>query len=58
MKKIYNFLGLCAYILGSIGGFGYAMYSGAYIIGICIAVLGVMAYPTAKKWYKKIMEEA
>lgn len=58
MKKL-NFLaffGLVAYVLGSIGGFGYAMYSKAYLIAVCIVVLAIMAFPKAKEWFKALME--
>lgn len=44
-----SFIILALYILGSIGGFGYAVYSGAYLISIAIIALAVMAWPTAKK---------
>ena len=30
-KEIISFIILALYILGSIGGFGYAVYSGAYL---------------------------
>ena len=55
MKKL-NFLAffcLCAYVLGAIGGFGYALYSKAYLITVCIVVLAVMAFPKAKEWWNK-----
>lgn len=57
MKKILCFFGQCAYVLGSVGGFGYALYSKAYLIAVCVAVLAVMAFPTAKKWYHLMMED-
>lgn len=44
-----SFIILALYILGSIGGFGYSVYSGAYLISIAIIALAVMAWPTAKK---------
>lgn len=48
-KEIISFIILVLYILGSIGGFGYAVYSGAYLISIAVLALAVMAWPTAKK---------
>lgn len=52
MKRFASFFGLCAYALGSIGGFGYAMYSKAYLIGVCVFILAAMAWPTAKRLFK------
>lgn len=51
MKKILYFLALFLYGVGAIGGIGYSLYSGAWIIAIAVAVLAVMAFPTAKKFY-------
>ena len=56
IKKFGYFFGLCAYGLGSIGGFGYAIYSKAYLIAACIVVLAVMAFPTARKWFNHLMD--
>ena len=56
MKKFLYFFGIAAYALGAIGGFGYAMYSHAYLIGICVVILAVMAFPTLKKFYLKLTE--
>ena len=44
-----SFIILALYILGSIGGLGYAVYIGAYLISIAVLSLAVMAWPTAKK---------
>lgn len=54
MKKLVSFFGACAYVLGAIGGFGYALYSKAYLVGICIVVLAVMAFPTMKKFVQDL----
>lgn len=58
MKKLnwIAFFGLCAYVLGAIGGLGYALYSKAYLIAVCIVVLAIMAFPKAKEWWKGLME--
>ena len=48
-NQIISFIILALYILGAIGGFGYAIYSGAYLISIGVLALAVMAWPTAKK---------
>lgn len=49
---IYMFI-LMAYAMGTIGGIGYACYSHAYVIAIAVAVLAVMAFPTAKSVFQK-----
>ncbi len=54
MKKgiLYTFI-LMLYAMGSIGGFGYACYSGAYVIAFAVLVLAVMAFPTAKRVFQE-----
>lgn len=54
-KKFLYFFALCAYAVGAIGGFGYAMYSKAYFISICLVALAVMAFPTVKSCFKKLI---
>ena len=56
IKKFGCFLGFAAYVLGLAGGIGYAIYSRAYLIAICVAVLGGMALPTAKKWLDTLLD--
>lgn len=56
MKKYLYLIIIFAYVMGVIGGIGYAVYSGAYIIAVAVAILGAMAFPTAKEIYKKITE--
>ena len=53
-KEIISFIILALYILGSIGGFGYSIYSEAYLISIAVLALAVMAWPTAKKCFKEL----
>lgn len=54
MKKgiLYTFI-LMLYAMGSIGGFGCACYSGAYLIAFAVLVLAVMAFPTAKRVFQE-----
>ena len=52
--KFGSFFGLCAYVLGALGGFGYAIYSKAYLIAVCIVVLAWMAFPKAKEWFNDL----
>lgn len=56
MKKFLYFFAICAYIVGAIGGFGYAMYNKAYFIAVCVVALAAMAFPTAKKFLKLMSE--
>ena len=56
MKKYIYLIGLFAYAMGTIGGIGYACHAGAWVIAVAVAILGVMAFPTAKEFYKKITE--
>ena len=54
MKKPLCFFGLFAYVIGAIGGIGYACHVKEYVIAACIVVLAGMAFPTAKKWFNFI----
>ena len=54
-KFFYTFL-LMLYAMGSIGGFGYACYSGAYVIAAAVLVLAILAFPTIKKVFKEWTE--
>lgn len=56
LKGLLQFITLALYVLGAIGGFGYACYSGAYLIAVAVLVLVVMALPTAKRIFKEWTE--
>ena len=56
MKKALYFFGLCAYAVGTVGGFGYAMASGAYFIAACVLALAAFAFPTIRNFFKKLTE--
>ena len=56
LKGIISMFLLMLYAMGSIGGFGYACYSGAYLIAVAVLVLAVMAFPTAKRIFKEWIE--
>lgn len=53
LKGLLQFITLALYVLGTIGGFGYACYSGAYLIAVAVLVLAVMAFPTVKRIFKE-----
>ena len=55
-KGFINTFLLMLYAMGSIGGFGYACYSGAYLIAVAVLVLAILAFPTIKKVFKEWME--
>ena len=44
---------ICLYVLGSIGGFGYALYCRAWLIAVGVVVLAVLAFPTVKRLFSE-----
>jgi hypothetical protein len=52
MKKLFSFVILCLYALGTIGGLGYTAYCKAYVITVGVMALVVMAYPVARSYFK------
>jgi len=56
MKKYISFFGLFLYAIGVVGGIGYAIYASGWVIAIAVLVLGVMAYPTARKLFKNLTD--
>ena len=54
MKKILSLVGLFVYLIGTIGGCGYSFYIGEPVTAICVALLGVMAFPTFKKFWEEL----
>ena len=54
MKKFFWLAVLCLWVLGTIGGIGFALYGGAKLIAIAVAVLGVLSFPTAEKAFKEL----
>ena len=57
MKNFIAFVCLCAYVMGAIGGFGYALYGGSWPIAIAIVVLGIRAWPTAVNQWRVLNPE-
>ena len=55
-KEIISFILLVLYFMGTIGGFGYAVYSDAKVISVAVLVLAGMAWPTARKCFKNLFE--
>ena len=55
-KGFICFLQICLYILGSIGGIGYALYNKAYPVAVGVAAVAAMAFPYIKGVFKKMVE--
>lgn len=56
MIKLFYFLMVCAYVLATLGGFGYAAWGGSWPIAIAIVALAYMAWPEFVKYHNKLME--
>lgn len=52
-KGFFSMFMMMAYLMGSVGGFGYAMYCEAYVIAGAIVLLSIMAFPKAKEYFEK-----
>ena len=50
-KGFFSMFMMMAYLMGSVGGFGYAMYCEAYVIAGAIVLLSIMAFPKAKEYF-------
>ena len=55
-KEIISFILLTLYFMGTIGGFGYAVYSDAKVISVAVLVLAGMAWPTAKNCLDNLLK--
>ena len=55
-KGFIYFALICLYILGTIGGIGYACYNHAYLIAVGVAAVALMALPQVIKFYKSLTE--
>ena len=55
MKKVLNFAVICLWVLGTIGGVGYAIYGGSWPIAAGCAVNAVLALPTVKKHFDELI---
>ena len=56
MKKAIDFAICALWVLGTIGGIGYAIYEGAYPIAAGVAALSVRSLPTVKKHFKELTD--
>ena len=55
-KQFLSFIGICAYVMGTIGGFGFSVYGGSWPVAISVLILAVMAWPTAKKLWNDMSD--
>lgn len=53
-KKIFYFIMLFLYVLGTFNGICYSIYIGEWVTAIGVAVLAFMAWPTAVNYWKFI----
>ncbi len=51
-KKLFYFLMLFLYVVGTINGIGYSIYINEWPTAIGVAVFAVMAFPTAKNYFE------
>ena len=59
MEKYKGFIGfflICLYVLGTIGGIGYACYNKAYTVAVGVAAVAAMAFPYIKGVFNKMVE--
>ena len=55
MKKVLYFVMICLWAFGTIGGFGYACYNGAYPIAAGCVACGYMSWNTVRNYANKLM---
>lgn len=55
-KKFFYFIMICLYVLGFVGGFGYLVFYGQYVIGVGILACGYMGLFKFQEYVKKLME--
>ena len=56
MNKILAFFLLVLAFVGVVGGIGYTVYYKAYPIAVGIAVVGWMAWPKVKGFFRRLSE--
>jgi len=47
---------VCLFALGVIGGIGWSLYSGGYVIAVGVAGTGWLAWPKVVEYVKKMTE--
>lgn len=55
LTKLPYFFGMFAYLVGVVGGLGFALKSRAYVIAAAVAVLAYMAFPKFREYIENLM---
>ena len=56
MKKYFSFVMICLYILGVIGGLGWTLYSGGYVIAVGVVAVAYMAWPKLVEYFHNLTD--
>ena len=56
MKKYFSFVMICLYILGVIGGLGWTLYSGGYVIAVGVVAVAYMAWPKLVEYFRDLTD--
>ena len=56
MKKYFSFVMICLYILGVIGGLGWTLYSGGYVIAVGVVAVAYMAWPKLVEYFHDLTD--
>ena len=56
-KKSLCFALIALYVVGVLGGIGYSIMGGGYVIAVGIATTGWLAWPKVTDLYRFIMED-
>ena len=56
MKKYFSFIMICLYVLGVIGGLGWALYSGGYLIAVGVCAVAYMAWDKVVEYYHNLTD--
>ena len=56
MKKYFSFIMICLYILGVIGGLGWTLYSGGYVIAVGVVAVAYMAWPKLVEYFHDLTD--
>ena len=51
-----KFIAVFMWAVGTIGGFGLSAHNREWIIAACVAVLGAMAFPTVRRFFKDMQD--
>ena len=56
MKKYFSFIMICLYVLGVIGGLGWTLYSGGYVIAVGVVAVAYMAWPKLVEYFRDLTD--